>query len=216
MTLPLVLWMGAIVLAITVAVVAQILVVRLLTAGQVRRQQAFEDAWLQVLIGDSEPEAIPPLGPRDAMMFIVLWTRLHDLVIGLTRDRLDIIGQRVGIDLQSEPERGRRRERLDHFVQPQSVGPQLFVAECVVTEDALAVIRCARLLLHGAACACCSAGIHARGRGDFGWLSPVFARAAAALAAAAARGLRSASVCIVLVVSARGKASDADEPDSSE
>src|SRR5262245_13165139 len=114
MSLSIVLWMGAVVLLITLAVVVQLVVVRLMTSAKLRRQREFEQVWLPVLAGDDDNRPVPPLAAGDAVLFIGLWTRLQELVIGHSKDRLTAVGRRVGIDRLARAmlDRGGLRERL--------------------------------------------------------------------------------------------------------
>jgi len=78
-------------------------------------------------------------------------------------------GQRVGIDLQADRERGRRVDRgADHLVHAQRVGPLRFVAERVEAEDLLA-LRLERGLFGGAVvvvAAATAAGEEEHGAGE--------------------------------------------------
>ena len=47
-------WLGAVTFALILAVVAQLMAVRFLAAARRHRRQAFESAWLPILLGGME------------------------------------------------------------------------------------------------------------------------------------------------------------------
>jgi hypothetical protein len=93
-------WLGAVTFALILAVVAQLMAVRFLAAARRHRRQAFESAWLPILLGgmEKEPERLPRLERRDVVSFLTIWSRLQDSIVGEFREPLNRIAVRLGMD----------------------------------------------------------------------------------------------------------------------
>jgi len=95
-----VLWLAAVTFGLILAVVTQLVAVRLLNAARQRRRRAFESIWLPILLSvmDRTPDWLPPLEHRDVVSFLRMWNRLHDSIVGEFREPLNEIAIRLGMD----------------------------------------------------------------------------------------------------------------------
>ena len=93
-------WLGVVTFALILAVVAQLVAVRLLGAARRRRRHAFERVWLPILLGgmDRERAWLPVVERRDLVSFLTIWNRLQDSIVGESREPLNRIAVRLGMD----------------------------------------------------------------------------------------------------------------------
>lgn len=91
---------AAVVIAIYVAVVIQLFVVRYRNGVEDERRAALERDWLPLLIGDDDPvgDALPTLRPRDVTNFMILWNQIQEAIIGESKTRVNDVACRAGID----------------------------------------------------------------------------------------------------------------------
>jgi hypothetical protein len=89
---------GAVSVALSVALVLQVIWLRRRLARRMRRREAVFVAWRPVLyeaIAGGSP-ALPPLAPADEDAFLLLWVRMQDSIRGAGLARLAALGEAVG------------------------------------------------------------------------------------------------------------------------
>lgn len=107
---------GVAVIALTLLLLGQILLLRLRLILTERRRRAQIALWRPLLaevVGGGEPP-LPTLDPRNTLSFLSLWNHLHDTLRGEARDRLNRAARAAGVmeALFTLIRRGGRRERL--------------------------------------------------------------------------------------------------------
>jgi len=92
-------WLSALTFALILAVMAQLVVVRILTAIERRRRQQFEANWLPILLSGMERvrDWLPPVQRREAAWLLAIWNRLQDSIVGNFREPLNLIAVRAGM-----------------------------------------------------------------------------------------------------------------------
>ena len=95
-----VLWAGVGVLAVSIALLAAVALARIRLVRRLARERAFVAAWEPLLVECvvGVPAVLPALAPRDAELFLRLWSRMHDAVRGATEAHLNALARRVGAD----------------------------------------------------------------------------------------------------------------------
>lgn len=95
-----VLWAGAGVLAMSLALLAAVALARVGLVRRLARERSFVARWEPLLIECvvAVPAVVPALAPRDAELFLRLWSRMHDAVRGAAEAHLNALARRVGAD----------------------------------------------------------------------------------------------------------------------
>lgn len=93
-------WVGASALALTLLLLAQVLFLRALLNRRARRRALLLAHWRPLILqGLAErPAQLPPLHPEDFAAFALLWNHFHEVMSGVSRDRLNDLGYAVGLD----------------------------------------------------------------------------------------------------------------------
>ena len=100
MSLELVTAVGVVIGFLYLLVVMQIFVARLRNRIRTRRQSRIEQAWLPILVADTEvPRTLPPLGSRDVIPFLTLWNQLQESFTGDISRHLNEVARRAGADV---------------------------------------------------------------------------------------------------------------------
>jgi hypothetical protein len=98
--LKLVIWVGAVVFALTLLLVLQIMVLRTLLILRQRRSERFLAVWRPLLMQSLEavPTNLPAISRADAFTFLSMWNYLHESLLATTEDKLNQLARRVGMD----------------------------------------------------------------------------------------------------------------------
>jgi len=93
-------WGAAVALAVTLLLLAIVLVMRIRLLRRLARERDIATFWIPLIARCTENGAatLPPLKRRDADHFVLLWCRAQDSVRGLSRERLREMAQRLGAD----------------------------------------------------------------------------------------------------------------------
>jgi hypothetical protein len=108
---------GLTAVAMSVAVLLGVLILRSHTLRTQRRRHAFNARWRPILtrvaLGPADRDAgemdLPRLTPRDARFFVEEWNVLHELLSGEAGPRLNDLARRLGIDKLAWRHLGHRR-----------------------------------------------------------------------------------------------------------
>lgn len=94
------LWTGTAAFAISVAMLAGVLVLRVRLIRRLEHEREFAGRWRPMLAACSEkvPERLPPLHRRDGAQFLRLWIHAQESVAGDARRHLIELARRVGAD----------------------------------------------------------------------------------------------------------------------
>jgi len=94
------LWSAGAALAVTFALLAAILTVRVRLLRRMARERDAAALWIPLIARYMEPrlDTLPPLQRRDADHFVLLWCRAQDSVRGQSQDHLREMARRLGAD----------------------------------------------------------------------------------------------------------------------
>lgn len=104
-------WTGVGALALTVAMIFQILYLRFKLVRYQRRETAFHAAWRPLLLAATTnelPAALPSLARRDQLFFLKLWNHLQESVRGDATSGLNAVAYRMGTDIAARQLLARR------------------------------------------------------------------------------------------------------------
>jgi HEAT repeat protein len=115
MTFELVRLAGIVVVLLYLGAVSHLFIARLLNSARARQQDRIERVWLPILTAEAEEmPAMPTLGRRDVIPFLILWNHLQESFVGDIKHHLNAVAGVVGVDLTARQMlRGRNlRQRL--------------------------------------------------------------------------------------------------------
>jgi HEAT repeat protein len=95
-----VLWIGAGVMAVSIGLLAAVALARLGLVRRLARERIFVTRWEPLLVEcvAAVPADVPVLAPRDVVLFLRLWSRMHEAVRGAAQAHLNALARRVGAD----------------------------------------------------------------------------------------------------------------------
>ena len=129
---------GAISAFFTVVIAVVVIALRLRLRRDERRWDRFVGSWRPALLGAMvEPGAapLPPLAPRQAVLFMRLWAYLHESVRGESARRLNDAARLLGVDVTAR-KLLRRGSRADKLLAILSVG---HLRDALARDDLLAL-----------------------------------------------------------------------------
>lgn len=91
---------GLAAIAISIAMIGVVLLLRLRLLARLRRERAFVAAWRPLMVQclESAPERLPPLAPADRLAFLRLWNHYSESLLGDARARLNRLAVDAGVD----------------------------------------------------------------------------------------------------------------------
>ena len=92
-------WMGCAALGLSLLLLGQIFFMRRLLTSRERRRQELRAVWRPVILDSliRLPVPLPELAPADFAAFALLWNHFHEVLDGVSRERLNALGDALGL-----------------------------------------------------------------------------------------------------------------------
>lgn len=150
-------WSGFGAIALTLSLIARIVILRVIYRRNERRKHAFLLVWRGLLTESAliplDPQHLPVIADKDVIFFLPYWNHLQGALRGETRERLNFLARSTGIDraVRRMLQEGSHAEKLLAIVSLGRLGEKTdmeALGKLLASEHPIVCLRAARALLH--------------------------------------------------------------------
>lgn len=150
-------WSGFCAMALTLLLIAWIVILRAIYLRNERRKHEFLSIWRGLLTDSAlthlDPRQLPVIADKDVVFFLPYWSHLQNSLRGETRERLNFLARSTGIDRAARRmlQEGSHAEKLLAIVSLGHLGEKTdteVLEKLLASEHPIACLYAVRALLH--------------------------------------------------------------------